>query len=240
MEKSLVICHLYPDLMDVYADRGNIAVLEKRCAWRGIDAQVREVCAGDAPNFSDADIVLLGTGSAQAQKQVSTYKDKLAQPLKAYVENDGVLLAIGAGYQLLGNFYEAEGERVAGFGVLDIDTHASDARFIGHFTTEVALGEKTTVLVGFEHHSGKTDIKANAPFGRVLSGYGNAAEPTDGVWYKNTIGTYMHGPILPKNPALADFLIQKALMKKYGEVKLAALDDSAAEAARKVVLERMK
>lgn len=240
MERSLVICHLYPDLMDVYADRGNAAVLEKRCAWRGIEVQVRAVCAGDVPDFSDVDIVFLGTGSAQAQKQVSTYKDKLAQPLKDYVEAGGVLLAIGAGYQLLGNFYEDDGERIAGFGVLDIDTYADDTRFIGHFVTEAELGAETTVLVGFEHHTGKTDIKANAPFGRVLSGYGNAMGLTDGVRYKNTIGTYMHGPILPKNPALADFLIQKALVKKYGEVKLAELDDRAAEAARKVVIERTK
>ncbi len=240
MEKSLVICHLYPDLLDVYADRGNVAVLEKRCAWRGIGVQVRTVCAGDAPDFSDADIVLFGTGSAQAQKQVSTYKDKLVRPLQDYVEGGGVLLAIGAGYQLLGNFYEADGEHVDGFGVLDVDTYASDARFIGHFVVEADLDEETVVLVGFEHHTGKTDIKANAPFGRVLSGYGNAVDLSDGVWYKNTIGTYMHGPILPKNPALADFLLKKALEKKYGEAELAPLDDGAAEAARRVVIERMK
>lgn len=240
MKKSLVICHLYPDLLDVYADSGNVAVLEKRCMWRGIDVQVRAVCAGDTPDFSGVDIVLLGTGSAQAQKQVSAYKEKLAQPLGDYVEGGGVLLAIGAGYQLLGNFYEADGERIEGFGVLDVDTYASDTRFIGHFAVEADLGAETVVLVGFEHHTGKTDIKANAPFGRVLSGYGNAVDLSDGVWYKNTIGTYMHGPILPKNPALADFLLKKALEKKYGEAVLAPLDDSAAEAARRVVIERLK
>ena len=240
MEKSLVICHLYPDLLDVYADSGNVAVLEKRCTWRGIDVQVRTVCAGDTPDFSDVDIVLLGTGSAQAQKQVSAYKDKLAQPLKDYVQAGGVMLAIGAGYQLLGNFYEADGARIEGFGVLDVDTYATDTRFIGHFAVEADIGEERIVLVGFEHHTGKTDIKANAPFGRVLSGYGNAMSLSDGVWYKNTIGTYMHGPILPKNPALADFLLKTALEKKYGEATLAPLDDYAAEAARRVVIERLK
>lgn len=240
MEKSLVICHLYPDLMDVYADRGNIAVLEKRCIWRGIEVQVRTVCAGETPDLEGVDIVFFGTGSAQAQKQVSAYRDALSQPLKRYVEDGGVLLAIGAGFQLLGNFFYAEGEKVDGFGVLDIDTHESAQRFIGHFATEATLGDRQVTLVGFEHHTGQTDIKAYAPFGRVLSGFGNAESGCDGAVYKNTIGTYMHGPILPKNPALADFLLKKALEKKYGEAVLAPLDDGIAEAARRVVLERVK
>ncbi len=240
MEKSLTIYHLYPDLLDVYADRGNVAVIEKRCAWRGIGTQVRTLRAGEAADFTDADIVLLGTGSAVDQKKVSSYCDALAQPLKAYVEDGGVLLAIGAGYQLLGNFFYADGEKTDGFGVLDIDTHASEKRFIGHFAVEAKIGGQTVTLVGFEHHTGRTEIKNHTPLGRVLSGFGNAEDGSEGVLYKNTVGTNMHGPILPKNPELADFLIRNALMKKYGTATLSALDDSMAQAARAAVLGRLK
>ncbi|MBQ4160152.1 MAG: glutamine amidotransferase [Clostridia bacterium] len=240
MERKLTIYHLYPDLLDVYADRGNVAVLEKRCAWRGIETRVRTLRAGETPDFADVDIVLLGTGSAQGQKQASGYREMLSQPLKAYVENDGVLLAIGAGYQLLGNFYETETERIDGYGVLDMDTYVSAGRFVGHFAVEAQLDNEKVTLVGFEHHTGRTDIKDYAPLGCVLAGFGNAEDGREGILYKNTIGTYMHGPILPKNPALADFLIQKALTKKYGDATLAMLDDSAAQAARNVILERLK
>ena len=240
MEKTLTIYHLYPDLLEVYADRGNVTVLEKRCAWRGIKTQVRALRAGEMPDFADADIVLLGTGSAMDQKTVSTYRDVLAQPLKAYVEDGGVLLAIGAGYQLLGNFFYSDGEKTDGFGVLDIDTYASEQRFIGHFAAEVTLGGENALLVGFEHHTGRTDIKGYSSLGRVVSGFGNAEDGSEGVLYKNTVGTYMHGPILPKNPALADFLIAGALMKKYGEATLAPLDDTLAQMARQVVLERLQ
>ena len=240
MERKLTIYHLYPDLLDVYADRGNVAVIEKRCAWRGIETRVRTLRAGETPDFADVDIVLLGTGSAQGQKQASGYREMLSQPLKTYVENGGVLLAIGAGYQLLGNFYETETERIDGYGVLDMDTYVSDGRFVGHFAVEAQLGEDKVALVGFEHHTGRTDIKKYSPLGHVLAGFGNAEDGREGILYKNTIGTYMHGPILPKNPALADFLIRRALLKKYGVDELAVLDDSAAQAARNIILERLK
>lgn len=239
MEKTLTIYHLYPDLLDVYADRANVTVLEKRCAWRGIGTQVRTLRAGETPDFADVDIVLLGTGSAKDQKTVSAYRDALAQPLKAYIEDGGVLLAIGAGYQLLGNFFYIDGEKIDGFGVLDMDTLTDGEKFIGHFAVEAMLGGESVTLVGFEHHTGRTEIKGHTPLGRVLSGFGNGFG-SDGILYKNIIGTYMHGPILPKNPALADFLIQKVLMKKYGEADLAPFDDSAAQAARQVVLGRLK
>lgn len=240
MEKTLTICHLYPDLLDVYADRGNVTVLEKRCAWRGIETQVRAICAGDAIDFSGADIVLIGTGAVNDQIKVCALRDTLSQPLKAHVEAGGVMLAIGESYRLLGNFFYADGVRYDGLGVLDIDTHDTQTRFIGHFATEAMLGDRAVMLVGFEHHTGKTDIKACKPFGRVISGYGNDGCGYDGVIYKNTIGTYMHGPILPKNPELADFLIRTALEKKYGETELCVLDDTVAQAAREVVLGRMK
>ena len=238
MEKTLTICHLYPDLLDVYADRGNVTVLEKRCAWRGIKTQVRAICAGDAIDFSGADIVLIGTGAVNDQIKVCALRDTLSQPLKAYVEAGGVMLAIGESYRLLGNFFYADGVRHDGLGVLDIDTHETETRFIGHFATEAILGDLAVTLVGFEHHTGKTDIKAYAPFGRVISGYGNDGCGYDGVVYKNTFGTYMHGPILPKNPELADRLILLALEKKYGSASLAPLEDEIARKARSVVLER--
>ena len=198
------------------------------------------IAAGETADFAGADIVLLGTGSAADQKRVSAYRADIAQPLGRYIEDGGALLAIGAGYQLLGNFFYADGEKTDGFGVLDIETHDSEKRYIGHFAVEAVLRGETVTLVGFEHHTGKTDIKNYTPFGRVVAGFGNAEDGSEGVFYKNTIGTNMHGPILPKNPALADFMICSALVKKYGEAELAALDDDEAQAARQVVLERVK
>lgn len=234
MEKLLTIYHLYPDLLDVYADHGNVTVLKKRLEWRGMEAKVRTLTTGGTPDFTDADIVLIGTGSAQAQKAVASMGEALAAPLKTYIEDGGVLLAIGAGFELLGNTFENNGEILNGFGILDMDARKGKTRMVGHFATEAVLDGQAVALVGFEHHTCGVDIKALSPFARVLSGFGNG-DGTDGAVYKNLIGTYMHGPILPKNPALADFLLAKALERKYGEKELAPLEDTAAQPAREAV-----
>ncbi len=239
MDKQLTIYQLYPDLMDVYADHGNVAVLEKRCAWRGIEASVRALRRGETPDFEGVDIVLLGAGDLQGQKTVAGFGAQIAEPLKAYIENGGAMLAIGEGYQLLGRFFEADGERIDGFGILDMESYAHANRHVGHFAVEAELGGVKTTLVGFEQHASKTDIKNHKPLGNVLHGSGNE-NGFDGVVYKNLVGTYMHGPILPKNPELADFLIRAALERKYGESELSPLDDSVAQAARGIVLGRLK
>lgn len=221
------IYHLFADLLNLYGDKGNIETLVKRCRWRGIDAEVKVLCAGQTPDFSDTDIVLLGGGSDREQLIVSRYKDNVSPPLKEYAESGGVLLAVCAGFQMLGNFYESEGARIPCFGILDIDTVSGNKRLIGNITIEANLGGRAVKIAGFENHAGRTDIKNHAPLGKVLRGFGNdGGSKSEGVIYKNVIATYLHGPLLPKNPELADYLILTALRRKYGdEVTLAPLDD---------------
>ena len=242
MEYALTIYHLYPDLLNLYGDKGNIAVLEKRCLWRGVHAQVKTLCEGEKPDFSGVDIVLLGGGSDREQLLVSQYRSVVAQPLKEYVENGGVTLAVCAGYQLMGNFYEANGERIACFGVLDIDTAAGEGRLIGNIAVETTLGGRSMTLAGFENHGGRTDIKNHTPLGRVRFGYGSDGSGThEGVVYKNTVATYLHGPILPKNPELADYLIETALERKYPGAfahGLIPLDDTMERRAKEFLIRR--
>lgn len=239
---SLVIYHLYPNLLNLYGDKGNIAVLKHRCAARGIGAELKTLCEGDVPDFSDADIVLLGGGSDREQLLVSKYRDIVAKPLSDYVESGGVMLAVCAGYQLMGNFYEADGAKIPCFGVLDIDTVSGKGRLIGNIAVETVLDKKPVTLVGFENHGGRTDIKNHTPLGRVVFGFGSdGSGEYEGVVYKNTIATYLHGPVLPKNPELADFLIETALKKKYREKfdgKLEMLDDTMEMRAKSFILER--
>lgn len=242
MEYSLTIYHLYPDLLNLYGDKGNIAVLEKRCLWRGVKTRVKTLCEGEVPDFSDVDIVLLGGGSDREQLLVSQYRGVVAQPLKEYVENGGVTLAVCAGYQLMGNFYEAEGKKIPCFGVLDIDTVAGEGRLIGNIAVEAVLDGRPVTLAGFENHGGRTDIKNHTPLGRVSFGYGSDGSGTyEGVVYKNTVATYLHGPVLPKNPELADYLIETALKKKYPgkyDGALAPLDDTMEYRAKAFLIER--
>lgn len=240
----LTIYHLYPELLNLYGDKGNIAVLKTRCEKRGIKAVVKQLKAGQKPDFNGADIVLLGGGSDREQLIVSRYRDMVAQPLKEYVENGGVLLAVCAGFQLMGNFYEAGGECIPCFGVLDIDTVSGEGRLIGNAAVSAVLGGKEMVLAGFENHGGRTDIKKHTPLGRVIFGFGSDGRGEyEGVVYKNTVATYLHGPILPKNPELADFLIETALKRKYADEfceKLAPLDDTMEMRAKKFIIEREK
>lgn len=239
---GLTIYHLYPDLLNLYGDKGNIAVLTKRCEWRGVQAKVKTLCEGGTPDFSDVDIVLLGGGSDREQLLVSKHRDEVAAPLKEYVEHGGVTLAVCAGYQLMGNFYEAGGERIPCFGVLDIDTVSGEGRLIGNIAVEATLGGKPVTLAGFENHGGRTDIKNHTPLGRVGFGFGSDGSGTyEGVAYKNTVATYLHGPVLPKNPELADYLIETALQKKYPgafESGLPPLDDAMEWKAKTFLMER--
>ncbi len=239
---SLTIYHLFPDLLNLYGDKGNIAVLTKRCAWRGIDAQVQALTEGQEPDFGGADIVLLGGGSNREQLLLSRYRSVVAPPLKEYVENGGVLLAVCAGFQMLGTSYEADGEQIDCFGILDYQTVSGEGRLIGNIAIEAELGGKRMVLAGFENHGGRTKIGDLRPLGRVICGFGNDGESGyEGVVYKNTVATYLHGPLLPKNPELADFLIHTALQRKYPGTfaeGLSCLDDSAEQAAKNFIIER--
>ncbi len=229
MKKRLTIYHLYPGLLNLYGDKGNVCVLGVRCEKRGIDAVVKTLGAGETADFSDADIIIFGGGSDRAVNAVRSQAQMLAEPLKNYVENGGVLLALCEGFSLLGEM-----------GILDIDTIAVDERFVGDTAIEALLDKKSVTLVGFENHTSRMNIKNHMPLGKVIFGDGNDGEH-EGVIYKNVVATHLFGPVLPKNPELADYLIKKAVEKKYGEnAEMCVLDDSVEMLAKAHITENCK
>lgn len=235
---KLKIGHLYPEHLNMYGDKGNIASLVKRAEWRGIEAEVTEVAMGDEISFSEFDIVLLGGGSDTEQLTVCRELLKFREGLSNYVESDGVLLALCGGYTILGRYYKTKDELFDGLSILDIVTEYGEKRLMGNIVLESSLTDSK--IVGFENHSGRTYIGEGKPFGMVLSGFGNNGEDkTEGIIYKNVFGTYLHGPLLPKNPELSDLLIEKALKRKYGEeIKLSPLDDCAEQEANEYAVNR--
>lgn len=231
-EKSLRIAHMYPDLLNLYGDGGNVRILQKRCEWRGITAEVVQVLHGEAIDFSKYDIVFMGGSPDKEQKIASSDFQKIKDGLKTYVEDNGVLLAICGSYQILGSSWLCDFDEVEGLGILPIHTKRPGAS-ADRLTNNIALSTNFSNLpvIGYENHAGRTvfDAEDLKPFGKVISktGCGNNEEMhSDGVVYKNVIGTYLHGPLLAKNPDVADYIIKQALSKKYGEeIELAELDD---------------
>lgn len=224
---SLTIGHLYPDLLNLYGDRGNIRCMVKRAQWRGIEVNVKEFQLHDSIDFSDLDIVLLGGGSDREQKLVCEELGAIKDQFKEYVENNGVVIAICGGYQLLGSYYQMGDTTVPGLELVDLYTKQQEGRLIGNITIQSELFDMP--ITGFENHGGRTTIGNAKPLGKVVSGYGNDDSKTyEGVIYKNVIGTYLHGPLLPKNPQLCDLLLQRALKQKYNkDIPLQPLDDTA-------------
>lgn len=235
---KVVIGHLYPDLLNLYGDIGNIRCLVKRCEWRGIEAEVRNFECDDVIDFSDLDIVLLGGGSDYSQQLVCRKLQKNQKRFTEYVEHGGVVIAVCGGYQLLGHYYQTNQEKMEGLHILDIYTLQEEGRLIGDIILQSELAEMP--VVGFENHGGRTCINEHTPFGRVLYGSGNDGKSGyEGVIYKNVIGTYLHGPLLPKNPQIADWLIQRALERKYGEkIVLQQLDDREEKEANLYICQR--
>ena len=235
---KITIGHLYPDLLNLYGDRGNIQCLMKRCLWRGIQAETIPFELDDKIDFSRLDIVLLGGGSDREQMLVCRKLRKIQKDFKAYVESDGVVIAICGGYQLLGNYYRTDQGMITGLELVDMYTEQGEGRLISNIVLKSDLFDMP--VVGFENHGGRTFIKDNRPLGKVLYGSGNDGKSgCEGVVYRNVIGTYLHGPLLPKNPQLADWLILKALQKKYGpEVSLEPLDDTQEKEANDYVFHR--
>ena len=235
---KLTIAHLYPDLLDLYGDRGNIQSLVKRLEWRDFEAEVLPICVGEPIDFSQFDIVLLGGGTDRNQELACHYLQEYKEDFKKHVENDGVVLALCGGYQMLGEYYYNNNKKIEGLGVLDITTTWKPKRFIRNIIIKSPLFK--TPIVGFENHSGRTHIGGYTPFGKVFFGVGNNGRSGDeGVIYKNLIGTYLHGPLLPKNPHVSDYLLEKALSKKYKiEMKLEPLDDKIELLANKVIVDR--
>lgn len=236
---SLRLGHLYPTLLNIYGDYGNVLALKNRCMWRGIELEIEEINIGD--RVVEHDIYFMGGGQDAQQIIVSKELQNVKDDLKLEQENGAVFLAICGGYQLLGHYYQPQqGEKLLGAELLDIYTIAGEKRFIGNVTSRVDF-LKPNSLVGFENHSGLTYLQGETkPLSKVVIGRGNnGQDKTEGARYKNVFGTYLHGALLPKNPHFADYLISLALEKKYGEkIELPTLDDKLEISAHKAVINK--
>jgi lipid II isoglutaminyl synthase (glutamine-hydrolysing) len=239
IKMELNICHLYPDLLNVYGDMGNILILKHRAEKRNIKVNIFNVSLKDNFNPKNYDIVFFGGGQDFEQSIVSEdlMKNKF-QGIKDYIEKEKVFLSICGGYQLLGKYYTTPtGEKLDGLGILDIYTKGGNKRFIGN--TVIYNKDFDETYVGFENHSGRTYIGSLKPLGKSIIGYGNNGEDGyEGCIYKNTFCTYLHGSLLSKNPELADRLLKLALQNKYDEVALSLLDDSLELKAKEFIIKR--
>lgn len=238
-DKQLCVAHLYPELLNLYGDSGNILVLRKRMEWRGMGFDLREAHVGERPLLSGVDLVLIGGGSDREQRIVCDFLLDERDELAAFVEDGGVLLAVCGGYQLLGHSYMMGDEEVPGLSLVDLSTDRGDPRLVGNIAIESRVCSQP--IVGFENHGGRTRLGDGVePLGKVLHGFGNdGVSGYEGCLYKNVLGTYMHGPLLPKNPGVADWLIARALERRYGSCELAPLDDTEEVAANQTMLDRM-
>lgn len=236
----LKIGHLYPTLMSVAADRGNLFSIQKRCKWRGISTEVEHIYVKQTPDFTRYDLILFHGGADREMEIASKDIQAKAASLREAAEAETVFLSVCAGYQLMGHYYKPfEGPELKGVGILDLYTEGSSSRFMTHMALETDFPETgTRILVGYENHSGRTYLGAKArPLGKVQAGWGNNGKDSfEGAQYKNVFGTYLHGPVLPKNPWFTDLLIQRALKRRYGDVELTPLDDSTENAAHQAAL----
>ena len=240
---KLVLVHLYPDLMNVYGDRGNIITLERRCAWRGIELEVRARTLGEALDPEEADLIFFGGGQDREQGVVAAdLIGQKAAAIKRSVEEGAALLAVCGGYQLLGKFFRmGNGEELPGIGLFDAWTVAGERRCIGNVVIDCGWDASGRQLVGFENHSGKTYLGPGCePLGRVRHGFGNNGEDkAEGAVYKTAFGCYLHGSLLPKNPWFADHLILQALRRRAGsETRLEPLDDRLENLAHETMVAR--
>ena len=234
-EMELKICHMYPDVLNLYGDGGNIICMKKRLNWRGIEASVTKLPIGERASLADFDIVFIGGGQDFEQEVLldDLHRGKDREIISA-IDDGVVFLTICGGYQMMGSYYETyDGKRCDFIGAVDLCTVGSKQRMIGNYKFRCVDDTGGSVVVGFENHSGKTYLGADAkPLGQVLAGFGNNGEDgTEGVRHKNLFGCYCHGPMLPKNPAFCDMLLQTALERRYGAVTLDPLDDRAELAA---------
>jgi CobQ-like glutamine amidotransferase family enzyme len=222
---------LYPEQMNIYADRGNLLFLQRRCEWRGIDFELTPCGPGEKFDPFAHDLLYMGGGQDRDQRLVA--EDLLAskrEAIAAALDDGAAMIAVCGGYQLLGHGYQLGSERIEGLGLADLETVREDGpRLIGNVSIEVDLGSGPRLLAGFENHGGRTKLGPGATaLGKVVHGHGNnGADGFEGVKRDNLIGTYLHGPLLPKNAWLADYLIAAAIERESGEPPhLAPLDDA--------------
>jgi lipid II isoglutaminyl synthase (glutamine-hydrolysing) len=241
------ICHLYPDLLNLYGDKGNVIALNKRCEWRGIRSKIHNVTLGDSFVPEEYDIIFLGGGQDYEQEII---QDDLlnikGNEIRNAVKNNKVFLTICGGYQLLGKYYQTwDGKDIEFLGALDLWTIGGKKRMIGNVIFECDFLKSETCngqIIGFENHSGKTYLGPDVtPLGKVLEGNGNNGEDKmEGALFKNVFCSYSHGSLLPKNPALTDHLIQLALKDKYKDfVSLQPLDDTFEDNAHNSMIYRV-
>lgn len=234
---TLTIVQLYPDDMNIYGDWGNVLTLIKRAKWHGIEPTLISYNVGDSFP-AQADIILGGGGQDSGQIAVQKDLQKIAPKLHELAEADTPMLMVCGLYQLFGRFFKTRtGQTIPGIEIFGAETHAGPERLTGNITiTNEQFGD----IVGYENHSGQTFLDSDMqPFGTITRGAGNnGQDDTEGCIYRNVIGTYLHGPLLPKNPAIADGLIEEAMKNKYGEFTPSVIEDRFALKARDVALKR--
>ncbi|HTT95222.1 MAG TPA: glutamine amidotransferase [Solirubrobacterales bacterium] len=233
---ELRVLSLYPEQMNIYADRGNILFLQRRCEWRKIAFVWRGAGPGESVDPAEHDLFYVGGGQDRDQRAVAAdMVETKRSALREAVEDGAALLAVCGGYQLLGESYQLGEDTLPGLGLADLRTVREDGpRLIGNIAIETELGGERRLLAGFENHGGRTYLgPAARPLGRVVAGHGNnGGDGLEGVWRDNLVGTYLHGPLLPKNAWLADHLIELALERRYGErPRLEPLPDELERAA---------
>ena len=235
---EMKIIHLYPDVMNLYGDIGNLTCIKKRLHWRGIECSVTEVPLGTKADFSDADLIFIGSGREEEQKILhADFLENKADALRSAAQAGTAILAIGGGFELLGKYIVlSDGSRLELAGVLDMHTTGGKSRHTGNYMFSTPFGK----VVAFENHSGSTHLgEGLESLGKIELGYGNNGEGEEGAMWKNVFGSYGHGPLLPKNPALCDEIIRRALSRRHGEVELAPLPDEAEERAHSYMAERL-
>jgi CobQ-like glutamine amidotransferase family enzyme len=237
MKPKLDILQLYPRDMNIYGDWGNVLTVMRRAQWHGYEPVLHEYDPGDALPLS-VDILIGGGGQDSGQDKIQADLLKISPRLHELVNDDTPMLVICGLYQLFGNFFRTkDGHEIKGIGVFNLETHGGPERMIGNIvTSSTEFGE----IIGYENHSGQTFLaEGTQPLGKVLKGAGNNGQDEfEGARVRNVIGSYMHGSLLPKNPAIADWLIEKAAAKKYGDFTPTVIEDRFAEEARRIALTR--
>ncbi len=237
--KKLTIGWLYSKTMNLYGDRGNIVAMTYRAKMRNIDVEIENIEIGDKFDYKKIDLAFFGGGQDKEQKVVARDLQIKSVDIKKFYDTGKPMLTICGGYQLLGNFFQTcEGSKIRGIGIFDANTFGSKERMVGNVFVESKIfgSEK---LAGFENHSGRTFLaNKSEAMGKIIRGGGNnGVDKTEGIISKNFIGTYLHGPFLPKNPQVTDWLLEKALEVKYNKpIKLKKINDNLEDKAREYVL----
>jgi lipid II isoglutaminyl synthase (glutamine-hydrolysing) len=245
---------LYPDIMSTYGDRGNVATIQRRCEWRGIAVELKELRLGDRAEPDELDLIIIGSGGESQQRLIAADLNEVkGSGIREAVRQGAAALAVGSGFELFGQYSRSgEGAKLPGAGLFDAWTIGHRAILSDQYDSltaaraDRAMGDlvvrwQDRLLVGFENHGGRTYLGPTAtPLGQVVSGVGNNGDGTEGVQLGNAVGTHLRGPCLPRNPALADFLISAALRRRHGDVDLPPLADDIELAAREVAMERAR